>query len=98
MKMSIKQLRAFLAVAHTLNFAQASERLNISQPALSLAIRGLEDALGGPLLLTPTDSAGVPLATASVVERLHPRRLVVFGGPAAVSEEAYRTAGTLLRG
>lgn len=55
-------------------------------------------ALGGPLLLTPTDSAGVPLATASVVERLHPRRLVVFGGPAAVSEEAYRTAGTLLRG
>ncbi|WP_235363583.1 hypothetical protein, partial [Serratia marcescens] len=24
MKMSIKQLRAFLAVAHTLNFAQAS--------------------------------------------------------------------------
>ena len=54
MKMSIKQLRAFLAVAHTLNFAQASERLNISQPALSLAIRGLEDALGGPLLLRTT--------------------------------------------
>ncbi|MGV8598007.1 LysR family transcriptional regulator, partial [Pseudomonas aeruginosa] len=52
--MSIKQLRAFLAVAHTLNFAQASERLNISQPALSLAIRGLEDALGGPLLLRTT--------------------------------------------
>lgn len=54
MKMSIKQLRAFLAVAHTLNFAQASERLNISQPALSLAIRGLEDALGGQLLLRTT--------------------------------------------
>lgn len=47
MKMSIKQLRAFLAVAHTLNFAHASERLNMSQPALSLAIKGLEDALGG---------------------------------------------------
>ena len=46
MKMSIKQLRAFLAVAHTLNIAHPSERLNMSQPALSLAIKGLEDALG----------------------------------------------------
>ena len=46
MGMSIKQLRAFLAVAHTLNFAHASERLNMSQPALSLAIKGLEDSLG----------------------------------------------------
>ncbi len=33
---------AFLAVAHTLNFAHASERLNLSQPALSLTIKGLE--------------------------------------------------------
>ncbi|PVZ85328.1 LysR family transcriptional regulator [Serratia sp. S1B] len=48
--MNVKQLRAFLAVAHTLNFAHASERLNLSQPALSLRIKGLEDALGGPLL------------------------------------------------
>ncbi len=48
MRMSVKQLRAFLAVAHTLNFAHASERLNLSQPALSLTIKGLEEALGGP--------------------------------------------------
>ena len=47
MRMSVKQLRAFLAVAHTLNFAHASERLNLSQPALSLTIKGLEEALGG---------------------------------------------------
>ncbi|STC87118.1 Hca operon transcriptional activator [Edwardsiella hoshinae] len=50
MAMSIKQLRAFLAVAHSLNFAQASVRLNLSQPALSLAIRNLEDTLGGRCL------------------------------------------------
>ncbi|MEL9687728.1 LysR family transcriptional regulator, partial [Escherichia coli] len=31
MKMSIKHLRAFLAVPHTMTFAHASERLNISQ-------------------------------------------------------------------
>jgi LysR family carnitine catabolism transcriptional activator len=52
--MSVKQLRAFLAVAHTLNFAHASERLNLSQPALSLTIKALEDALGGPLLQRST--------------------------------------------
>ncbi|HBK4821444.1 TPA: LysR family transcriptional regulator [Enterobacter asburiae] len=54
MRMSVKQLRAFLAVAHTLNFAHASERLNLSQPALSLTIKALEDALGGPLLQRST--------------------------------------------
>ncbi|WP_272692144.1 LysR family transcriptional regulator [Providencia sp. PROV064] len=54
MRMSIKQLRAFSAVAHTLSFAHASERLNMSQPALSLTIKGLEETLGGPLLLRTT--------------------------------------------
>ena len=54
MRMSIKQLRAFLAVAHTLNFAQASEKLNMSQPALSLAINNLEAALGGQLFTRTT--------------------------------------------
>ncbi|MDX1269195.1 MAG: LysR family transcriptional regulator, partial [Oceanisphaera sp.] len=31
--MTVKQLRAFLAVAQTLNFAQAGERLFLSQSA-----------------------------------------------------------------
>ena len=55
MRMSVKQLRAFLAVAHTLNFAHASERLNLSQPALSLTIKGLEEALGGALQQPQSD-------------------------------------------
>ena len=59
MRMSVKQLRAFLAVAHTLNFAHASERLNISQPALSLTIKGLEEGLGGALLQRSTRCAAV---------------------------------------
>lgn len=70
MKMSIKQLRAFLAVAHTLNFAQASEKLNMSQPAMSLAINTLEEALGGQLFtrttrrvqLTPEGDTFFPMA------------------------------------
>lgn len=49
--MTIKQLRAFLAVAQSLSFVQACERLHMSQPALSLAIKALETALGGALFV-----------------------------------------------
>ena len=57
--MSPKQLRAFLAVAQSLSFAQACERLHLSQPALSLAIKTLEESLGGPLLVRTTRSVAL---------------------------------------
>lgn len=68
--MTVKQLRAFLVVAQTLSFAQAGERLCLSQSALSLTIKALEDGLGGRLFsrttrsvcLTPEGEALVPLA------------------------------------
>lgn len=68
--MNVKQLRAFLAVSQCLSFAQAGERLHLSQPALSLTIKSLEEDLGGPLFsrttrsvsLTPEGETLVPLA------------------------------------
>jgi LysR family carnitine catabolism transcriptional activator len=68
--MTPRQLEAFVAVAQTLSFARACERLHMSQPALSLAIRSLEDSLGGRLLsrttrqvrLTPEGAALLPQA------------------------------------
>ncbi|EJO94848.1 LysR family transcriptional regulator [Ectopseudomonas mendocina DLHK] len=57
--MTIKQLRAFLAVAQSLSFAQACERLHLSQPALSLAIKNLEQSLGGQLLVRTTRSVAL---------------------------------------
>lgn len=68
--MTPRQLKAFTAVAQTLSFARACERLHMSQPALSLAIRSLEQALGGRLLtrttrqvrLTPEGAAFLPQA------------------------------------
>lgn len=61
-------LALFLAVADTLSFRQAAERLHISQPPLSRAIRQLEERLGCALFVRDTQS--VRLAPAG--ERLLP--------------------------
>lgn len=47
--MELYQVRYFLAVAETLSFTRASERVFVSQPALTKAIQRLEETLGGRL-------------------------------------------------
>ncbi|NQZ33276.1 MAG: LysR family transcriptional regulator [Oceanospirillaceae bacterium] len=51
---TVKQLRAFVAVAKTRSFTEACEQVHLSQPALSIAIKNLEDSLGGKLLMRTT--------------------------------------------
>ena len=46
---SLQQLKAFLAVAETGSFVAASSRVGLSQPALSLTVKALEEELGGRL-------------------------------------------------
>ncbi|WP_319534926.1 LysR family transcriptional regulator [uncultured Vibrio sp.] len=85
--MTIKQLRAFLAVAETLSFAQACEHCHLTQSALSLTIKTLETSMGGRLFsrttrhvrLTPEGKALLPMAKRllaeweNVEEELHQR-------------------------
>ncbi len=70
MNITIKQIRAFLAVVEANSFAEACELLHISQPALSIAIKNLEETVGGKLLarstrtlsLTPEGEVFLPVA------------------------------------
>src|SRR5438552_5172067 len=49
--MEMSQLRTFRVVAETLNFTRASERLNLTQSAVSHQIKSLEEELGEPLFI-----------------------------------------------
>lgn len=70
MNPSIQQLRVFVAVAHSRSLAEASERVHLSQPAISIALRKLEESVGGALFarttrqlaLTPEGEAFLPVA------------------------------------
>lgn len=67
---TVKQVRAFVAVAKSQSFAEACSLVNLSQPALSISIKNLESNLGGPLLtrttrtlsLTPEGEEFLPVA------------------------------------
>lgn len=48
--MELHQIRYFLALCETLNFARAAERCNVSQPSLTRAVQKLEQELGGLLV------------------------------------------------
>jgi DNA-binding transcriptional LysR family regulator len=47
--MELRQIRSFLSVAETLHFGRTAALIHISQPALSLQIRALEEEIGVPL-------------------------------------------------
>lgn len=48
--MEMQQIRYFLALSETLNFTRAAEHCNVTQPALTRAVKMLEDELGGELI------------------------------------------------
>ncbi len=59
---SPNELSYFVELSHTLNFSRASERIGISQPSLSTAIKRLENSIGTSLFIR--SKTGVTLTQA----------------------------------
>lgn len=57
--LTLKQLRYFDALARHCHFGRAAEACSISQPALSMQIKEMEEALGGVLLERGTRQVGL---------------------------------------
>jgi DNA-binding transcriptional LysR family regulator len=71
---SAAELEYFLEISNTLNLSRASERLGISQPSLSLALKRLEHTIGTPLFIR--HKQGVTLTPAGKQLLRHTRQLL----------------------
>ena len=72
--MDLSELQVFLMVAREGSFSRAAERLYRTQPAVSLAIRKLEDGLGQPLFVR--GARPVRLTDAGTLLRDYAERLI----------------------
>ncbi|MCB1395525.1 MAG: LysR family transcriptional regulator [Rhodobacteraceae bacterium] len=73
--MDLRQLRYFLAVVDAGSFSGAAAMVNVAQPALSLHVKKMEEALGVPLLLR--GAQGVTATEAGALLAARARRLLV---------------------
>ncbi|TMK59071.1 MAG: LysR family transcriptional regulator [Actinobacteria bacterium] len=84
--MDTRQLAAFCAVVERKSFSQAAERLGVTQPAVSLQIRSLEQRLGTQLLdrsgrrVEPTEAGLRLYASAQKLLALEQQLLDEVGG------------------
>lgn len=85
------ELHYFVEVAGTLNISRAAERLGISQPSLSLAVKRLEDGLGVELLIR--SKSGVALTRAG--QRFVVRARILLHEWERLSAESLREETTL---
>jgi len=76
----IALLRAFLAIAEGDSFTAASRRLHLTQSAVSMQIKRLEEIVGGTLF--ERTSRNVTLSRRGELLRSHARRMVAFNDEA----------------
>ena len=84
--MELRHLRSFLAVAETLNFSRAAERLHLSQPALSRQVQELESGLAVALFTREKGRVALTDAGRALIE--HARELTARSDNAAAHVQA----------
>jgi DNA-binding transcriptional LysR family regulator len=87
-------LRAFVAVAEDLSFRRAAERMNVAQPALTRAVRTLEQHLGCQLLRRTTrrvdlTQAGSVFLAEARLAIAHADKAVAFAREAAKGKRGH---------
>lgn len=93
---TLRQMRAFVAVAEQLSFSRAARQLNITQPALTRMIRDLEMQVGAELLQRTTRSVRVTRPGEAFLEEA--REAVVRSESAVrAARDAQRNASDVLR-
>src|SRR5215207_8838660 len=83
--MEIRQLRAFTAIAETRTFTAAAQRVHVTQAAISMQIRQLEQEVGIPLFIRTPRRVVMTEAGEKLLERAY---LILREHDAAVAEIA----------
>ena len=91
--MEMQQVRYFVAVAETLNFTRAAEQCNVTQPALTRAIKQLEYELGGDLIRDEAQNL-TPKQMKTLITRAGPGTKIVCLGNVEQIDTPYLTETT----
>lgn len=92
--MDTRQLAAFCEVVERRSFSQAAERLGVTQPAVSLQIRALEEKLGNTLL----DRSGRRVEPTEAGQRLYRRAQRLLEAEAQLLNDLCEESDGTLRG
>jgi LysR family hydrogen peroxide-inducible transcriptional activator len=86
-QLELHEIRYFLALSQRLNFTKAAEECNVSQPALTRAIRKIEHELGG--LLFSRERNNTHLTQLGRLIEQHLAKIMAQAGTAKRSAERF---------